>query len=407
MLKAFTSYYSALKVRNIGLLTLMTFFYSLTFYTTTYSLFLTERGLRYVDIFLMESILSVSILLFEVPSGKLADRIGRRKLIILAVSLFALSTSIIAWSHSFFWFAVQSALYGFGVAAMSGTDSALIYESLQEQHKVEYSDYAYSLTSAAATLAMIICLPVGGWLAGISLDLPVYVSVGSMSLAIMASCFLKETKLPDHRATTRPDKPSLLSVLQTHPYLVFLQCLHSTASVCVFSLLYLNQPYFQSLDLPIRSFGLIMLMVYVLSTGTLLVAPVLKKRWPIGRIFFLTTLLPGGFFILMAFSPTVLLSLFAFTGILVIHSVKGPLFRTYLQQHMNDFSRVTTLSVISLAGSLIGVFMKPLIGFLADRHLLTALATLGTLLLVLSFIFPIVFFQHKKHSVAQPKADLE
>jgi MFS family permease len=61
----------------------------------------------------------------------LADRFGRKKVIIFAVFLYVLSTYILTFSHQYFWFLVESALYGMGITAMSGADTALIRDLIK------------------------------------------------------------------------------------------------------------------------------------------------------------------------------------------------------------------------------------------------------------------------------------
>ncbi|MBM6617225.1 MFS transporter [Bacillus sp. RD4P76] len=117
-MKTLYKYKEMFGVRNVRILTLVTFFYSLTFYTTIYTIFLKERGLSYFEIFLLESILSAAIFIFEIPSGKLADKFGRKKLVILSVFLYAVSSFILAFSHHYFWFVVEAICYGIGIAAM-------------------------------------------------------------------------------------------------------------------------------------------------------------------------------------------------------------------------------------------------------------------------------------------------
>lgn len=56
---------------------------NLFFYSTTIVLFQQQRGLNFTEMFLMESILSGSIWLADVPTSIWADRFGYRRMILL------------------------------------------------------------------------------------------------------------------------------------------------------------------------------------------------------------------------------------------------------------------------------------------------------------------------------------
>ena len=87
-------------------------------------------GLTMADIMLVQAAFGLGLAVFEFPSGYLADRIGYRKSMIFASVL-----SIFAWTlYCFaigFWsvLAAEMAL-GFAVSLLSGTNSAMLYESL-------------------------------------------------------------------------------------------------------------------------------------------------------------------------------------------------------------------------------------------------------------------------------------
>jgi MFS family permease len=381
-------YLETFKIRNVGLLVLARVFYSLTLYTTIFTLFLLKRGLDYWEIFLLESVLSAAIFIFEIPSGILADKFGRKKLVVLSVTLFALSTYIIAFSHSFFGFIIESFLYGLGVAAMSGTDSAIIYESLQQKDKTALSRFAFSLTNLTDSFAMVISLPVGGFLASYNLDLPIYVTCIPMTIAVILTLFMRETRIDRVREPTTKGlaKSSLKAVVKQHPYLVLLQVFLSLVFGAVFSLNYLNQPLFVEYHIPVSYFGFIMLAVNLLMTAAVLVTPVLQERLHDALLFFLTILLPGLLFIVLAIDPPEIFGVPLLGLILIVNSIRGPLYQTFINDQIQESERATILSMISFAGSLVGMCFKPIIGILTDiDHLHMTFMVFGILLTLLSF----------------------
>jgi MFS family permease len=93
--------------------------------------FFLEKGLNQSQIFLLQSIFSVSYLLWEIPSGWLADRIGRARSIQLSVP-FAV-VGMVAYGFSDYWwqFVVCELLLAVANGLISGADKALLIDSLK------------------------------------------------------------------------------------------------------------------------------------------------------------------------------------------------------------------------------------------------------------------------------------
>jgi MFS family permease len=379
-------YKNVLKLHNVRLISLVTFFYSLTFYTTVYTLLLQDRGLDYWEIFLLESVLSAFIFLFEVPSGYLADRWGRKRVIVLAVGCYFLSSLVLVVAQPYWMFVMQAALYGIGVAAMSGTDSALLYEDLEQSGQKEEADHVFSLQSAVMTAAMIISLPVGGWIGARSFDSTVSLTCVAMLIAFLLTFFIREEG--GHQRAERASQTGFLStlrmIIRDHPLVLLLQLFMGLSTTAIFSLNYLQQPLFQSYGIGIESFGLIMLGSYGFNLLVTFFTPMLREWIGTRMIFFLSTLLPGGLFVVLGLTVQPVVGVGALWLIMAMQTIRGPLYRTFLNEQIEGENRITVLSVISFVGSIMGMCLKPLIGYGADQGLMFAFAMIGMLILLAS-----------------------
>ena len=80
---------------------------------------------------------AATIVLLEVPSGALADVVGRKRLLVFAATAMVVEIGIIAfmplWHPTviFFVFLVNRVLSGFAEAAASGADEAIAYDALK------------------------------------------------------------------------------------------------------------------------------------------------------------------------------------------------------------------------------------------------------------------------------------
>lgn len=175
------------------------------------TLFYTENGLTSFDIYLLQAIYSLSVSIMEIPSGYMADVVGRKKTLILGSLLGALGYIIYACSYSFTGFLVAEIILGIGGSFISGADSAMLFDSLaavRKQHT--YLQYEGRITSIGnfAETAAAIC---GGAIAGFFCYRAVYISqVLIAAIAIPAAFLLIEP--PREAIGSRPGIKHILAV---------------------------------------------------------------------------------------------------------------------------------------------------------------------------------------------------
>ncbi len=89
-------------------------------------------GMSMHEILLLQGIFGVTVAAFEFPSGYLADRLGYRRSLLVGSVLNVLGWGLYASATSFAHAVAAEALLGVGLSLISGTDAALMYESLAE-----------------------------------------------------------------------------------------------------------------------------------------------------------------------------------------------------------------------------------------------------------------------------------
>ena len=107
------------------------------FYYPVFTLLFLDFGLSLSQFAILNSVWALTIVLFEIPLGSLADTIGRRKIVI--ISAVMLNLELLVWLFApinggdtlFIFFLVNRILSGICEAASSGADEALVYDSLK------------------------------------------------------------------------------------------------------------------------------------------------------------------------------------------------------------------------------------------------------------------------------------
>ncbi|MFK7836727.1 MAG: MFS transporter [Sulfitobacter sp.] len=181
--------------RNIAIYPWFKLAQSLLFWQAVWFLYF-QGALSPAAAIALYAVYDISVTLLEVPLGVLSDRLGRKKTLVAAAVSAAAGSALLAIGDSFAVFALGQACIGAGAAFASGTDSAMLYESLaacdredeveaQETRALQFSLTGFSLSALA-----------GGALALWSFPLTFWASVVGMLWALLLAS--KLTEPPGH-----------------------------------------------------------------------------------------------------------------------------------------------------------------------------------------------------------------
>ncbi len=122
--------YNKLK-RNIVLDYINTFITNLNMQSSVWVLYLAYCGLSMAETGIVEGIYHATSIIFEIPSGAIADLLGRKRSVVLGRVCIAVSCIIMLFSRSFWYFALGFAIQALGNNFNSGSEEALVYDSLK------------------------------------------------------------------------------------------------------------------------------------------------------------------------------------------------------------------------------------------------------------------------------------
>lgn len=148
-------------------------------------LYLAYRGLSASEIAVYSIMLNAMTALCEVPTGILGDKIGTRNSVMSGCILLTLHAVIMANTRNHIILIVMGGMEGIAYTFVSGSDSALLYEILEERD--EQKDYL-SINSkllALQSVTMGIMIFAGGVLARYSWELVYYIQASAMFTAML------------------------------------------------------------------------------------------------------------------------------------------------------------------------------------------------------------------------------
>jgi MFS family permease len=149
--------------------------------------FFESRGLSMQQVFLLQALFAVVVLVMEIPSGYVADLLGRRKTLIAGSVFIGLGNAMLLFADGFAGLALFELGLGIGSSLVSGADLAILYDSEQALgeetgRRQELVGRLFTMHTASEALAALLCSVLMLW----TMELTVYVQVvvGWMPLVI-------------------------------------------------------------------------------------------------------------------------------------------------------------------------------------------------------------------------------
>ncbi|MEO1457975.1 MAG: MFS transporter [Pseudomonadota bacterium] len=310
---------------------------------------------------LLYAIYDVGTTALEVPSGYMSDRLGRRFTLIAASVASLGGAALLAVGDSFAVFALAQVLLGAGAAFASGTDSALLYESLAvdgRKGEIEREELrAWRFTFVALAISAVL----GGAMALWAAALPFAAAAVVMAVMTFLAFRFREPPRAPGAAGGGQARIQLAALGQAfrEPVLLWLFWL----SVLMYTFSHIpfvfGQPFILEAlrgtgleaEAPLVS-GSVSSTMMVLSVGASLLALGLRRRLGLSRLLLLAFAMQIGLIGALALSNDAIAIALLFLR-MVPDALSRPFILARIQPLLSDVSRATYMSLQSFAGRLL------------------------------------------------------
>ena len=415
-------------------------------------LFYKENGLSTQDLFLLKAAYSISIVFMEVPSGYFGDMWGRKNSLILGSALGFMGFALYTVSHGFWSFLACELILGIGQSFISGSDSALLYDTLlaagAKRHYTRIEGKLISLGNFAEAIAA----PIGVLLAVISFRTTFFFQAMVAFSALPAALSLYEPHVPKSPSTpsaNRSDDDRQLvsvnhattgvkgcnafqkkssaavskkssAVLESTAMLhiirytlienrllkwhIFYSSIMGTATL---TMAWFVQPCLDHFQIPLGLYGVIIPLLNL--TAGFMAIHAWKFETRLGQdktTLFIVFSISTGY--LMIGNLTTHLAMFSLFIFYLARGIATPVLRNYINEITPSEIRATVLSIRSLVIRLLFVIVGPLLGWYADISGVPAALTVGGGLFFVGGVGSGVALMRSAHaktsSLGRPKA---
>jgi MFS family permease len=372
-----------------------TFLRDLAFFSAVLVPFFTEWGeISLTQVQILQSWFMFWLFILEIPTGAVADYIGRKHSIAIGAFVVAIAALVYGSVPKYEIFLLGEFLFATAIALMSGADEALLYDSLKEAGREDERKKIFGRANSFHLAGMLIAAPIGSFIASrLGLNFPMLLSAIPYLLAGIVAWSIKEPVFHQEKSESKRYLDIVkkgFSFLKNHKILRLLALDGIIVASSAYFIIWLYQPLLRSVGVNIVYLGIIHAVLILSEIFVSSNFEKLTKLFGSDKQYLRgSAIIVVLSFLLVAIWPNLITIL-----ILVILGggfglTRLPLMSSYMNKFISFKQRATILSSISMFRRFGLVMLNPLIGFTADHSLRLAALAVGLLPLAIFLFSPL------------------
>jgi MFS family permease len=329
-----------------------------------------ERGFTLAEVTLIDIPFWLCIILLQIPGAALADRFGRKPVLVGAALCFTIAVTFFGLAATFVEVLLVYLVWGVGFSLLWGTESAFIFDSLKALNREDEYARIYGRGWAVATTAQVVGTLLGAPLAeATDLQTPIIISGGLAFLALLVALTFKEPQVRD-RNRKLPGYGEIIGesarLVRDQPavrYAIFFFGVITIGSIAV---VFFFQPFLERHEVGLGQVGVWQTPMRLAGIVAALAAHRLIRDLGERRLFYLMPVIViGGYVMLAGWDSDYAQIAFPLINFVVILS--QPTVTDYLNKRVPSEQRATVVSLTNLIRSVVLIPSAPLLGLLADE----------------------------------------
>lgn len=351
------------------------FLFALRFSEAFWVIYLRTRGFSFAAIGLFEAVYHVAGFFAEIPTGIIADRIGRRNCLLIGRITCIITAALMLSSQSIPLLALTFALWSLGGAFHSGAYEALVYDGMVAEGRQDSFTREWGRLNGTYLAGASLAALAGGLVAGATaLSALYYMSIGADCLAIIGLLLVREPAAHGRRAeNTLAHVAESIRILKENPKLAGMLLFSGSLSACLSTARMYGQGHMRLSGVPLQAIGGASTAADLLAIAPSRASHRIQNRLGSGRSLRLGVLVAGFSLVVVgslgqpgSWAGRVFLLVFLVLAGLANECIY-PIISDRLNAMIPSAQRATVLSADGMIYStcMIGIF--PLFGWIGDR----------------------------------------
>ncbi|MHA1271662.1 MAG: MFS transporter [Candidatus Helarchaeota archaeon] len=378
--------------KNIWKIYIFEFFLSLFFVDIVIIPFYTEWGrITFTQIMVLQSWFMICGVIFDIPSGTIADYMGRKNTLILGVGINILAVFVYTSISNYYIFMIGELLWALSRSLNDGTSEAFIYDTLKQINQTEKSKKAFSRFRTFSLIGAIVSAPIGSIIAYFyGPRATMFLLWIPFSIAFIIGLTFKEPQVKKSNEKIKYKKmlKKSLKYFFNNQNLKILAINLIFMGTIYYLIFWLYQPMLMQANVNILYFGFIYIGMVLFEILIINNFKLFEKIFRLKRFYLIfCSIITGIMFIIGGFTtffPIVIMVLIIGNA---FNSAKQPILITYINKQIQSSERATVISTITMLNKLVIVIVNPVIGLLVEFWSLNnTLILLGVIMIIFSLI---------------------
>jgi len=384
------------------------FLKNLRFFEAFLIIYMLSHDMNLFKIGILFAIREAIIYIFEIPSGVLADRFGKKNELVLCFLFYIVSFLFFYIGGDYYIFIIAMILYGFGEAFRSGTHKAMIMDFLDfedidiSKGRIYGKTRAYSLLGSM--ISSIIAIFLYLYFKGIRLLFIIAIIPYLIDLLLILSYPSYMNERRDETFSFKPfviknlqgikfaftDKTSRFLLISSSSYGAWFKVIKDYIQPIVALGVYIiySNSEFELETSQVIYLGIVYAFIYLISSIGSRNSYRIKKHISDSVITTFIWIPSALIALLIGFLHSSLIAVtILFVLLYLLLNIRKPLMIELIGEHIDADKRATLLSVESQITSILIIVFAPLLGFISDRFGIDIMfISLGTAILVIQSV---------------------
>lgn len=354
--------------RFIVLFSLMYFVYYFNFFWLIQNVYILNHGINFTNLSIILAVWSACILILEIPSGILADKVGKKPTVVLAKIAYLIGIIIFAIMPNLWGFVIGVIAFGINESFMSGAQESLLYDNLKDSGKEKLFGKILAIVTTIREFGLGSGVLIAGFVTQIDIK---YNLIGSIVLAIMGVSIA--ILLTEGKSRSRSEEIKLFKHFRDSVRIILgnrkLIRITLFSVTVVSSYLVISEYFVPSLDklgISYISIGILAaLEAMFFSLGSFISQKI--SRFDAGFVYLILSIAMGVFLLIIT-GANPWMVIIGFMVLRVAKAIAEIYSMSDWQKYVNDDRRATTISINSFSENVVYIFSGILFGKIADQY---------------------------------------